>query len=89
MFCQLSVSSRFVLNKYVCFNVVLHISFVFKNDNMKAAEVAAYFKRFEDAERMYLDMDRRYVRLSVWFSCVYLLALCMWDFLGICKFLEG
>ena len=23
------------------------------------AEVAAYFKRFEDAERMYLEMDRR------------------------------
>ena len=25
------------------------------------AEVAAYFKRFEEAERMYLDMDRRSV----------------------------
>jgi len=26
---------------------------------MKQAEVAAYFGRFEEAERMYLDMDRR------------------------------
>jgi WD repeat-containing protein 35 len=27
---------------------------------MKQAEVAAYFRRFEEAERKYLDMDRRY-----------------------------
>jgi WD repeat-containing protein 35 len=30
-----------------------------QSDTMKQAEVAAYFKRFEEAERMYLDMDRR------------------------------
>ena len=30
-----------------------------QNDTMKQAEVAAYFKRFDEAERMYLDMDRR------------------------------
>ncbi len=30
-----------------------------QNDIMKQAEVAAYFKKFDDAERMYLDMDRR------------------------------
>ena len=27
---------------------------------MKNAEVAAYFRQFDDAERIYLDMDRRY-----------------------------
>lgn len=27
---------------------------------MKQAEVAAYFRRFEDAEKIYLDMDRRW-----------------------------
>ena len=27
---------------------------------MKKAEVAAYFQKFEDAEKTYLDMDRRY-----------------------------
>ena len=30
-----------------------------QSDTMKQAEVAAYFKRFDEAERMYLDMDRR------------------------------
>jgi len=32
---------------------------MFQSENMKQAEVAAYFKRFEEAERKYLDMDRR------------------------------
>lgn len=32
-----------------------------QNEPMKQAEVAAYFGSFEEAERMYLDMDRRYV----------------------------
>lgn len=31
-----------------------------QSEPMKQAEVAAYFSRFEEAERMYLDMDRRY-----------------------------
>lgn len=31
-----------------------------KGESMKQAEVAAYFGSFEEAERMYLDMDRRY-----------------------------
>lgn len=30
------------------------------SEPMKQAEVAAYFGRFEEADRMYLDMDRRY-----------------------------
>lgn len=30
-----------------------------KGESMKQAEVAAYFGSFEEAERMYLDMDRR------------------------------
>eukprot|EP00069_Balaena_mysticetus_P001352 bmy_03844T0 len=30
-----------------------------QSESMKQAEVAAYFGRFEEAERMYLDMDRR------------------------------
>lgn len=35
-----------------------------QSESMKQAEVAAYFSRFEEAERMYLDMDRRYVNLA-------------------------
>lgn len=34
-----------------------------KSEPMKQAEVAAYFGRFEEAERMYLNMDRRYRRM--------------------------
>lgn len=30
-----------------------------QSESMKQAEVVAYFGRFEEAERMYLDMDRR------------------------------
>lgn len=30
-----------------------------QSESLKQAEVAAYFSRFEEAERMYLDMDRR------------------------------
>ena len=33
--------------------------FCFQSESMKQAEVAAYFRRFEDAEKCYLDMDRR------------------------------
>jgi WD repeat-containing protein 35 len=29
------------------------------NDTLKKAEVAAYFKDFDQAEKLYLDMDRR------------------------------
>lgn len=32
-----------------------------QSEAMKQAEVAAYFGRFEEAEKMYLDMDRRSV----------------------------
>ena len=34
-------------------------NFCFQSESMKQAEVAAYFRRFEDAEKCYLDMDRR------------------------------
>ncbi|WAR17526.1 WDR35-like protein [Mya arenaria] len=50
-----------------------------QNENMKQAEVAAYFKRFEEAERKYLDMDRRDLAVSLrkklgdWFRVVQLL----------------
>nr|XP_015847158.1 WD repeat-containing protein 35 [Peromyscus maniculatus bairdii] len=30
-----------------------------QSEAMKQAEIIAYFGRFEEAERMYLDMDRR------------------------------
>ncbi|XP_048354934.1 WD repeat-containing protein 35 isoform X1 [Sphaerodactylus townsendi] len=36
-----------------------------KSESMKQAEVAAYFGRFEEAERMYLDMDRRDLAISL------------------------
>ncbi|XP_053191008.1 WD repeat-containing protein 35 [Scomber japonicus] len=50
-----------------------------QNEPMKQAEVAAYFSRFEEAERMYLDMDRRDLAISLriklgdWFRVLQLL----------------
>ncbi|KAK3088211.1 hypothetical protein FSP39_016191 [Pinctada imbricata] len=50
-----------------------------QNENMKRAEVCAYFRRFEEAERKYLDMDRRDLAVSLrkklgdWFRVVQLL----------------
>ncbi|XP_031567757.1 WD repeat-containing protein 35-like isoform X2 [Actinia tenebrosa] len=49
------------------------------DESKKKAEVAAYFKRFEEAERLYLEMDRRdlavelRVKLGDWFRVVQLL----------------
>lgn len=49
------------------------------NETKKKAEVAAYFKRFEEAERLYLEMDRRdlavdlRLKLGDWFRVVQLL----------------
>ncbi|XP_071854382.1 WD repeat-containing protein 35-like isoform X2 [Apostichopus japonicus] len=50
-----------------------------QSETMRSAEVAAYFKRFEEAERMYMDMDRRdlavnlRIKLGDWFRVVQLL----------------
>ncbi|XP_076841795.1 WD repeat-containing protein 35 isoform X1 [Brachyhypopomus gauderio] len=50
-----------------------------QSEAMKQAEVAAYFGRFEEAERMYLDMDRRdlaiglRIKLGDWFRVLQLL----------------
>ncbi|XP_016132225.1 WD repeat-containing protein 35 [Sinocyclocheilus grahami] len=50
-----------------------------QSEAMKQAEVAAYFSRFEEAERMYLDMDRRdlaiglRIKLGDWFRVLQLL----------------
>uniref|UniRef100_A0AAR2KEL8 Anaphase-promoting complex subunit 4 WD40 domain-containing protein n=1 Tax=Pygocentrus nattereri TaxID=42514 RepID=A0AAR2KEL8_PYGNA len=50
-----------------------------QSEAMKQAEVAAYFSRFEEAERMYLDMDRRDLAISLriklgdWFRVLQLL----------------
>ncbi|CAG5134548.1 unnamed protein product, partial [Candidula unifasciata] len=50
-----------------------------QNENIKQAEVASYFRRFEDAERIYLDMDRRDLAVSLrkklgdWFKVIHLL----------------
>uniref|UniRef100_A0A452VFJ2 WD repeat-containing protein 35 n=1 Tax=Ursus maritimus TaxID=29073 RepID=A0A452VFJ2_URSMA len=50
-----------------------------QTESMKQAEVAAYFGRFEEAERMYLDMDRRdlaiglRLKLGDWFRVLQLL----------------
>lgn len=42
-----------------------------QNETMKQAEVAAYFRRFDEAERMYLEMDRRFVpRVNLFLSDV-------------------
>ncbi|KAM6081426.1 WD repeat-containing protein 35 isoform 1-T1 [Chlamydotis macqueenii] len=50
-----------------------------QSESMKQAEVAAYFSRFEEAERMYLNMDRRdlaiglRIKLGDWFRVLQLL----------------
>uniref|UniRef100_A0AAQ4Q112 WD repeat-containing protein 35 n=1 Tax=Gasterosteus aculeatus aculeatus TaxID=481459 RepID=A0AAQ4Q112_GASAC len=50
-----------------------------QSEPMKQAEVAAYFSGFEEAERMYLDMDRRDLAISLriklgdWFRVLQLL----------------
>uniref|UniRef100_A0A5F8G7Z9 WD repeat-containing protein 35 n=1 Tax=Monodelphis domestica TaxID=13616 RepID=A0A5F8G7Z9_MONDO len=50
-----------------------------QSESMKQCEVAAYFGRFEEAERMYLDMDRRdlaiglRLKLGDWFRVLQLL----------------
>ncbi|XP_049640768.1 WD repeat-containing protein 35 isoform X1 [Suncus etruscus] len=50
-----------------------------QTESMKQAEVAAYFGRFEEAERMYLDMDRRdlaiglRLKLGDWFRVLQIL----------------
>ncbi|XP_028927849.1 WD repeat-containing protein 35 isoform X1 [Ornithorhynchus anatinus] len=50
-----------------------------QNESMKQSEVAAYFGRFEEAERKYLDMDRRdlaiglRLKLGDWFRVLQLL----------------
>uniref|UniRef100_A0A803XM55 WD repeat-containing protein 35 n=1 Tax=Meleagris gallopavo TaxID=9103 RepID=A0A803XM55_MELGA len=50
-----------------------------QSESMQQAEVAAYFSRFEEAERMYLDMDRRdlaiglRIKLGDWFRVLQLL----------------
>jgi WD repeat-containing protein 35 len=35
-----------------------------QNDLKRQAEVCAYFQRFDEAEKLYLDMDRRCVAVS-------------------------
>lgn len=50
-----------------------------QSEQMKSAEIAAYFQRFEDAEKLYLEMDRRdlaidmRMKLGDWFRVVQLL----------------
>ncbi|XP_021109180.1 WD repeat-containing protein 35 isoform X3 [Heterocephalus glaber] len=50
-----------------------------QSEAMKQAEVVAYFGRFEEAERMYLDMDRRDLAIGLrlklvdWFRVLHLL----------------
>ncbi|KAF4527968.1 hypothetical protein B566_EDAN014960 [Ephemera danica] len=51
------------------------------NDTLKRAEVAAYFKNFDQAEKLYLDVDRRDLaialreRLGDWFRVVQLIKM--------------
>ncbi|XP_074656125.1 WD repeat-containing protein 35-like isoform X2 [Tubulanus polymorphus] len=50
-----------------------------QNETMKQAEVMAYFRRFDEAEKIYLDMDRRDLavnlrkKLGDWFRVVQLI----------------
>lgn len=45
--------------KLTFFYLFLFLSFILKNQNLKKAEIAAYFNRFDEAESIYLDMDRK------------------------------
>ncbi|CAB3360361.1 Hypothetical predicted protein [Cloeon dipterum] len=51
------------------------------NDILKQAEVAAYFKKFDQAEKLYLDVDRRDLavalreRLGDWFRVIQLIKM--------------
>ncbi|XP_069691691.1 WD repeat-containing protein 35 isoform X2 [Periplaneta americana] len=51
------------------------------NDTLKRAEVAAYFKDFDEAEKLYLEVDRRDLAISLreklgdWFRVVQLLKM--------------
>ena len=50
-----------------------------QSDKKQLAEVAAYFKRFEEAEKIYIEMDRRDLavelrtKLGDWFRVIQLL----------------
>ena len=50
-----------------------------QSSKKQLAEVAAYFKRFEEAEKIYIEMDRRdlavelRIKLGDWFRVVQLL----------------
>ena len=35
-----------------------------QSETMRQAEVAAYFGKFDESEKMFLDMDRRFVSVS-------------------------
>ncbi|KAK7794863.1 hypothetical protein R5R35_002889 [Gryllus longicercus] len=51
------------------------------NDTLKAAEVAAYFKNFNEAEKLYLEVDRRDLAISLreklgdWFRVIQLMKM--------------
>lgn len=53
----------------------------YQNDILRKAEVAAYFNRFDDAEKMYIQSDRRDLALQMraklgdWFRVLHLLQL--------------
>ena len=44
----------------VCFSVFSEFCVYFQSDMIKEAEICAYFKRFDEAEKLYIEMDRRY-----------------------------
>ena len=52
---------------------------LYQSNKKQLAEVAAYFKRFEEAEKIYIEMDRRDLavelrtKLGDWFRVVQLL----------------
>ena len=54
-----------------------------QNETKKKAEVAAYFKRFEEAERLYLEMDRRYYHFIVVVVVFFLCFVCMLNIMDI------
>lgn len=52
--------SQIVQLKMLTVHHIYTLSALSQSDVKQSAEVAAYFNKFEEAEKMYLEMDRRY-----------------------------
>ena len=45
----------------LCMCFCICVLFFYQSDAIKEAEICAYFKKFDEAEKIYMEMDRRCV----------------------------